>query len=98
MYTGCAHLAAGLCCGFSGLGSGMAIGIAGNASVHACGVYETDGQKPRSSEGVYHRPRTDKKRAGGGDKLFIGMVRVNQFLFLHKNKTYSISTLHMYRF
>lgn len=27
LYTGCAHLAAGLCCGLSGLGSGICIGI-----------------------------------------------------------------------
>ena len=41
LYTGCAHLAAGLCCGFSGLAAGMAIGIAGDAGVRAIG------QEPR---------------------------------------------------
>ena len=34
-YTGFAHLAAGLCCGLSGLSAGMAIGIVGDASVRA---------------------------------------------------------------
>jgi V-type H+-transporting ATPase proteolipid subunit len=79
MYTGCAHLAAGLCCGFSGLGSGMAIGIAGNAAVYACGTYESEG-KPRPGEGALARARgNDKKKAGGGDKLFIGMVLIQVF-------------------
>merc|ERR1719330_264749 len=31
LYTGFAHLAAGLCCGLSGLAAGMAIGIVGDA-------------------------------------------------------------------
>ncbi|EEC51420.1 predicted protein [Phaeodactylum tricornutum CCAP 1055/1] len=39
LYTGCAHLAAGLCCGLSGLGSGLCIGIAGDAAIMACGAY-----------------------------------------------------------
>jgi V-type H+-transporting ATPase proteolipid subunit len=34
-YTGFAHLAAGLCCGLSGLSAGIAIGIVGDASVRA---------------------------------------------------------------
>jgi len=33
LYTGFAHLAAGLCCGLSGLAAGMAIGIVGDAGV-----------------------------------------------------------------
>jgi len=45
MYTGAAHLAAGLCCGLSALGSGMAIGIAGDAAVTACGTWDYDNQK-----------------------------------------------------
>jgi len=35
VYTGYAHLSAGLCCGFSGLAAGVAIGIAGDAGVRA---------------------------------------------------------------
>ena len=79
MYTGCAHLAAGLCCGFSGLGSGMAIGIAGNAAVHACGAYESEGKPKALADGGFSRGRVDKKKAGGGDKLFIGMVLIQVF-------------------
>jgi len=33
LYTGAAHLAAGLICGLSGLSSGMCIGIAGDAAI-----------------------------------------------------------------
>ncbi|EEC43571.1 predicted protein [Phaeodactylum tricornutum CCAP 1055/1] len=37
LYTGFAHLASGLCCGLCGLGSGMAIGLAGDAGKKAGG-------------------------------------------------------------
>ena len=37
-YTGYAHLAAGLSCGLSGLGAGLAIGIVGDAGVRANGI------------------------------------------------------------
>eukprot|EP00324_Dicrateria_rotunda_P007147 CAMPEP_0206154560 /NCGR_PEP_ID=MMETSP1474-20131121/1482_1 /ASSEMBLY_ACC=CAM_ASM_001110 /TAXON_ID=97495 /ORGANISM="Imantonia sp., Strain RCC918" /LENGTH=179 /DNA_ID=CAMNT_0053552843 /DNA_START=53 /DNA_END=589 /DNA_ORIENTATION=- len=35
IYTGYAHLAAGMCCGFSGLAAGIAIGVVGDAGVRA---------------------------------------------------------------
>ena len=35
VYTGFAHLSAGLCCGMSGLAAGIAIGIVGDAGVRA---------------------------------------------------------------
>lgn len=37
-FTGYAHLAAGLSCGLSGLGAGLAIGIVGDAGVRANGI------------------------------------------------------------
>merc|ERR1712037_971894 len=40
LYTGFAHLSAGLCCGLSGLAAGMAIGIVGDAGVRAVGQQE----------------------------------------------------------
>ena len=40
LYSGFAHLAAGLCCGLSGLAAGMAIGIVGDAGVRAVGQQE----------------------------------------------------------
>lgn len=36
-FLGYAHLASGLCCGLSGLGAGLAIGIVGDAGVRANG-------------------------------------------------------------
>jgi len=40
LFTGYAHLAAGMCCGLSGLAAGMAIGIVGDAGVRAVGQQE----------------------------------------------------------
>ena len=40
LYTGFAHLAAGLCCSLSGMAAGMAIGIVGDAGVRAVGQQE----------------------------------------------------------
>jgi V-type H+-transporting ATPase proteolipid subunit len=40
LYSGFAHLAAGLCCGLSGLAAGMAVGIVGDAGVRAVGQQE----------------------------------------------------------
>mmetsp|Transcript_20248 Transcript_20248/g.22605 ORF Transcript_20248/g.22605 Transcript_20248/m.22605 type:complete len:163 (+) Transcript_20248:27-515(+) len=40
-FSGYAHLAAGLCCGLSGLGAGLAIGIVGDSGVRA------NGQQPK---------------------------------------------------
>jgi V-type H+-transporting ATPase proteolipid subunit len=40
-YSGYAHLAAGLCCGLSSLGAGLAIGIVGDSGVRA------NGQQPK---------------------------------------------------
>jgi len=37
-YNGYAHLAAGLACGLSGLGAGLAIGVVGDAGVRANGI------------------------------------------------------------
>eukprot|EP00566_Odontella_aurita_P026206 CAMPEP_0113576168 /NCGR_PEP_ID=MMETSP0015_2-20120614/28134_1 /TAXON_ID=2838 /ORGANISM="Odontella" /LENGTH=184 /DNA_ID=CAMNT_0000479549 /DNA_START=159 /DNA_END=713 /DNA_ORIENTATION=- /assembly_acc=CAM_ASM_000160 len=66
LYTGCAHLAAGLACGLSGLGSGMCIGIAGDASVRSCGAYEWERKKPTKGKMM---GMGGKKKGGGGDKL-----------------------------
>lgn len=40
LFSGFAHLAAGLCCGLSGLAAGMCIGIVGDAGVRAIGQQE----------------------------------------------------------
>ena len=51
LYTGFAHLAAGLCCGLSGLAAGMCIGIVGDAGVRAVGQQEklfVGGRRPQT--------------------------------------------------
>ena len=40
LHNGFAHLAAGLCCGLSGLGSGLAIGLVGDQAVQSIGYYD----------------------------------------------------------
>lgn len=40
LYTGFAHLAAGLCCGLSAMAAGLCIGIVGDAGVRAVGQQE----------------------------------------------------------
>ena len=79
LYTGAAHLAAGLCCGLSGLGSGFCIGIAGDAAVQACGTFDVElknGMRRKSGFGSGGR---DKRLAGGGDRLFVSMVLIQVF-------------------
>lgn len=79
LYTGAAHLAAGLCCGLSGLGSGMCIGIAGDAAVNACGAWSVESKRPRRSGGRFEAKGAAKKKSGGGDKLFVSMVLIQVF-------------------
>lgn len=80
LYTGAAHLAAGLCCGLSGLSSGVCIGIAGDAAVQTCGTFDVELKKSaRSGGGMFGGGGRDKKKSGGGDKLFVSMVLVQVF-------------------
>lgn len=77
LYTGCAHLAAGICCGLSGLGSGACIGVAGDAAIMACGTYDVESKR---SIGKSRGIRVGgKKKSGGGEKLFVAMVLVQVF-------------------
>lgn len=77
LYTGCAHLAAGLACGLSGMGSGMCIGIAGDAAVRSCGAYEWESKK-KPSKSMAMNAKGGKKK-GGGDKLFVTLVLIQVF-------------------
>lgn len=81
LYTGCAHLAAGLCCGLSGLGSGFCIGVAGDSAIMACGTYDVSSKLSltRRSTGIGRGGGDSKKKAGGGDKLFVSMVLIQVF-------------------
>lgn len=79
LYTGCAHLAAGVCCGLSGLGSGACIGIAGDAAIMACGTHDVASKRSVRGRGGARRGGDGKKKSGGGEKLFVAMVLVQVF-------------------
>lgn len=82
LYTACAHLAAGLCCGLSGLGSGACIGVAGDAAIMACGTYDVELKRIKSGKkkgSNMTRIRDNKKKAAGADKLFVAMVLIQVF-------------------
>jgi V-type H+-transporting ATPase 16kDa proteolipid subunit len=84
LYTGFAHLAAGFCCGLCGLGSGMAIGIAGDAGVRSCGAYDFESRKvPAYKKGGFMLGGGSgygkKKKNGNGDQLFVAMVLIQVF-------------------
>jgi V-type H+-transporting ATPase 16kDa proteolipid subunit len=80
LYTGCAHLAAGLCCGLSGLGSGACIGIAGDAAIMACGAFDVASKRSGGRGRGGGRVQVGgKKKGGGGEKLFVAMVLVQVF-------------------
>jgi V-type H+-transporting ATPase 16kDa proteolipid subunit len=83
LYSGCAHLAAGICCGMSGLGSGACIGVAGDSAIMTCGAYDVESKRslgrPRGAARGRGGGGGEKKKSGGGDKLFVAMVLVQVF-------------------
>ena len=95
LFTGYAHLAAGLCCGLCGLGSGIAIGVAGEASVKSCGYFDYESKKVTAFRGMLgggaggggfqggygggNNNRKKQKSKGGGDNLFVAMVLIQVF-------------------
>lgn len=81
IYTGMAHLCAGLCCGLSGLAAGGCIGIIGDYGVRSVGyrtsnisVVFSTGDK--SGGGFDHAEDDGAGGGGAGDenKLFVGML------------------------
>jgi V-type H+-transporting ATPase proteolipid subunit len=72
LYTGAAHLTAGLCCGLSGLGSGFCIGIAGDAAIRAGGTFDVESKRALGG-------RQGKGKGGGSEKLFVSMVLIQVF-------------------
>lgn len=81
LHAGFAHLAAGLCCGLCGLGSGAAIGIAGDAAIMGGGVYNVESKKSSFNSGGFKLGSSAKKtkKSGGGENLFVAMVLVQVF-------------------
>jgi len=84
IYTGMAHLCAGLCCGISGLAAGGCIGIVGDVGVRAVGYRASSiSLFPSASKGGYSAiPDGEEGGDMGGDvsgaedqnKLFVGML------------------------
>jgi V-type H+-transporting ATPase 16kDa proteolipid subunit len=87
VYTGLAHLCAGLCCGISGLAAGMCIGIVGDYGIRAVGYRASQitlFPSEHQAAGYSNIPESDNN--GGGDhhhevsgsddqnKLFVGML------------------------
>ena len=83
LYTGFGHLASGLCCGLTAMGSGMAIGLAGDSSVRACGAFDVESKKMQLIQSIPTvgggEGGKKKKKAGGGDQLFVAMVLIQVF-------------------
>jgi len=83
IYTGMAHLCAGLCCGLSGLVAGGCIGIVGDHGVRAVGyrssnvkvLFTLSADKPPTGSSAAGDDG-EGEEGGGGDsnKLFVGML------------------------
>lgn len=84
IYSGMAHLCAGLCCGLSGLAAGGCIGIVGEYGVRCVGYRASNITLfPNRTESVGYSSVPDQDHAGdsedlsGSDdqnKLFVGML------------------------
>jgi V-type H+-transporting ATPase proteolipid subunit len=76
VYTGMAHLCAGLCCGLSGLAAGGCIGIIGDYGVRSVGYRSSNISVIFSTEKSSGFDGGDDDGAGSGDenKLFVGML------------------------
>ena len=87
IYTGMAHLTAGLCCGISGLAAGLCIGIVGDYGIRAVGyrasqitLFPTDKESagyssiPDSADSHHHAHDDDISGSDDQNKLFVGML------------------------
>lgn len=88
VYTGTAHLCAGLCCGISGLAAGLCIGIVGDYGIRAVGYRASQITLfPSQTESAGYSTIPDEDGGGGGgagggevsgsedqNKLFVSML------------------------
>merc|ERR1711862_775677 len=86
IYTGMAHLCAGLCCGFSGFAAGGCIGIVGDHGIRSVGYRASSitlfPVTSAEAQGYSSVPEADKGENMGEDisgsddqnKLFVGML------------------------
>lgn len=82
LFTSFSHLAAGLSCGLACLGSGMAIGLAGDSGVRGFGYYDHESKKASQNRSSYMMgggSSRKKKAQGSSDQLFVAMVLIQVF-------------------
>jgi V-type H+-transporting ATPase proteolipid subunit len=79
-YTGWAHMAAGLCCGFTCLAAGGATGVAGEFGIKATGLRaelnHANSNRAMAGVGAMQKEVMDEGDAG---KLYIGSVTILSF-------------------
>uniref|UniRef100_A0A7R9WWB5 V-type proton ATPase proteolipid subunit n=1 Tax=Craspedostauros australis TaxID=1486917 RepID=A0A7R9WWB5_9STRA len=75
-YTAFAHLAAGLCCGFTSLASGLAIGISADAGTRAIGAQSA---MAASWKKMGFTGDSGGQESGAGDALFVGTILIQVF-------------------
>ncbi|KAL7480981.1 hypothetical protein ACHAW6_006659 [Cyclotella cf. meneghiniana] len=74
IYTGMAHLCAGLCCGLSGLAAGGCIGIIGDYGVRSVGYRSSNISVVFSTDKSGFDEGGDEGNSGDENKLFVGML------------------------
>jgi len=78
LFNGYAHLAAGLCCGFSCLAAGGTIGVIGDVGVQAFGMKASGGKRSWMGEGDGNddSPGTSgaNQSAEDSNKLYVGLL------------------------
>jgi len=77
-YTGWAHLAAGLCCGFTCLAAGGATGIAGEVGIVAVGL-RAELNHAKHHRGGFGNSSGEIVEEGDAGKLYIGSVTILSF-------------------
>mmetsp|Transcript_6485 Transcript_6485/g.9477 ORF Transcript_6485/g.9477 Transcript_6485/m.9477 type:complete len:203 (+) Transcript_6485:131-739(+) len=77
-FTGWAHLAAGLCCGFSCLAAGAATGVAGEVGIKATGL-RAELNHAKSSRGMMGTGGGEITDEGDAGRLYIGSVTILSF-------------------
>jgi len=74
LYTGYAHMAAGLCCGISCLAAGGTIGVIGDAGVQAYGLKASAGQRSWDTGGDGGEVVSSSDSVDGANKLYVGLL------------------------
>ena len=78
LYTGYAHLAAGLCCGISCLAAGGTIGYIGDVGIRCFGMKVSGGKRAwvaaEEQASGNHDPGTEQVSQDSSNKLYVGLL------------------------